>query len=305
MTSMRCLLGWLGIVVLLGQPAGGEERPALAFRFGDGGAWHFATGSLEGTLRPDGRSLGLAPLRWSDSQTPIADAYGVLSHYRVFTSERRFGNAAWEWPSAAAPAEDGGVEIHWEATEDRPFEMRAVYAWRAADTLDVTTTVTARERLPGFELFLASYFAGGFTSSRVYARQEPGGETGFLEAQRSAGVWQMFPRDEAAVAVIGDGRWRHEPHPVAWEIRPALAAPLALRRDQSSGLTALVMAPAEDCFAVSTPYSEEGHRSLYLSLFGRDIAAGETASARARLVVAPRLSDEDAVTRYRAYIEGL
>jgi hypothetical protein len=60
--------------------------------------------------------------------------------------------------------------------------------------------------------------------------------------------------------------------------------PLAVRRG-SSGLTAVVMAPLSDCFAVSTPLQSDGHRSLYLSLFGRDLANGETLSARARLVI--------------------
>ncbi len=52
-----------------------------------------------------------------------------------------------------------------------------------------------------------------------------------------------------------------------------------------------------------TPYAAEGHRSLYLSLFGRDIKAGETAAARARLVVRPLSNDEEAVSLYEAYIK--
>ena len=91
----------------------------------------------------------------------------------------------------------------------------------------------------------------------------------------------MFPRDEDAVRMITDGRWLYPPDPPPWKIGPRLAAPLALRRDARSGLTALVMAPAEDCFAVSTPYGQDDHRSLYLSLLGRDLKAGHTASARA------------------------
>ena len=82
------------------------------------------------------------------------------------------------------------------------------------------------------------------------------------------GDWQMFPRDEDAAQMITDGRWRYPPSPVAWKIGPRLAAPLGVRRDARSGLTALVMAPAEDCFAVATPYGHDNHRSLYLSLLG-------------------------------------
>jgi len=83
---------------------------------------------------------------------------------------------------------------------------------------------------------------------------------------------------------------------------PRLAAPLAVRRDAKSGLVAVVMAPPEDCFAVLTPYGEEGHRSVYLSLFGRDLKAGEAVSARARLVIGRDITDEQAIALYKAYM---
>ena len=73
-------------------------------------------------------------------------------------------------------------------------------------------------------------------------------------------------------------------------------------RDAKSGLTAVLMAPAEDCFAVSTPYGEESHRSVYLSLFGRDLKAGEMASARARLLIGKAISDHQAIELYDRYL---
>ncbi|MFW6171725.1 MAG: hypothetical protein ACODAD_14650, partial [Planctomycetota bacterium] len=125
----------------------------------------------------------------------------------------------------------------------------------------------------------------------------------FVEATREEGTWQMFPRDEEAVQLIQDGRWRHPPHPVQWAIRPRLAGPLGLRRDRETGLAALVMAPPEDCFAVATPYGQEGHRSLYLSLLGQDIKRGQTVSARARLVIRRQVSFADATRIYKDYVQ--
>jgi hypothetical protein len=78
-----------------------------------------------------------------------------------------------------------------------------------------------------------------------------------------------------------------------------------MRRDGKTGLTAVVMSPAEDCFAVSTPYGEEGHRSLYLSLFGRDVKVGETVTARARLVIGRGITEEKAAALYEAYAEEM
>ena len=93
----------------------------------------------------------------------------------------------------------------------------------------------------------------------------------------------------------------YPPYPVPWTLRPRLAAPLALRRDLESGLTAGLMAPVKDCFAMSTPCGEDHHRSLYLSLFGRDLKAGETASACARLVIGKNISDQQAIDLYETY----
>ena len=83
---------------------------------------------------------------------------------------------------------------------------------------------------------------------------------------------------------------------------PRLAAPLALRRDAKSGLTAVLMSRPRDCFAVSMPYGEEPHRSVYLSLFGVDLAAGKEVSAAARLVIGKNISDQEAWKLYQRYV---
>jgi hypothetical protein len=49
------------------------------------------------------------------------------------------------------------------------------------------------------------------------------------------------------------------------------------------------------------PYGEEGHRSIYLSLFGRDFKDGETATARSRLVIGRDLTDKRVIELYETY----
>jgi hypothetical protein len=228
----------------------------------------------------------------------------VFSHYRLLGAGSRYGTAAWDWPSTARLLDGGAVEVRWGADAKHPFDMTAVYRWKQPNVLDLTTTVTAQKPVQGLEVFLASYLQG-FPESLVYVRQGRTRKATFLAAERSAGHWQMFPRDEQAVRTITDGRWKRPPNPVNWKIMPFLAAPLALRRDTQSGLTVVVMAPAEDCFAVATPYGAEGHRSLYLSLLGRDLRAGESATARSRLVIASGMSDQQAAALYEAYTKEL
>ena len=262
------------------------------------------TGALTGTLRRGGGSFGLVPLADKATGKSIARGSGLFSLYRLLSADARYGPAAWAWPSKGRLLDDGAVETRWTADAKHPFDMVAVYRWRRANTLDLTVTVTASKALPKFEVFLATYL-DGFAESLVYARGGPDGKPAFVPAKRADGHWQMFPRDEQAVQLITDGRWKRPPHPVDWKIRPRLAAPLAMRRDAKSGLTAVIMAPAKDCFAVATPFGEEGHRSLYLCLLGRDVKPGESATVRARLVIARGITDQKAVALYEAYLKEL
>ncbi|MHC4214483.1 MAG: hypothetical protein ACYSWP_14050, partial [Planctomycetota bacterium] len=174
-------------------------------------------------------------------------------------------------------------------------------------TLDVKTIVTPQKDLSKFEVFLASYFHESFSSPYVYVGSSPEdqGKGGFLMARKSFGIWQMSPRNKDVLQIIRDGRWRKDPNPVDWVIMPYLAAPIAVRRSDVGDLAVILMAPPDDCFAIAAPYRGEKHYSLYLSLFGRDIKAGETAAARSRLVIAGGLSDQEILDLYRKYIEEL
>ena len=244
------------------------------------------------------RHTGLTEVIHVPTGRRLDGSVGILSFYRVFTANKRYGTAAWDWPNGKATRlPDGAVEYAWPATDDRPVEFKAIYLWKNPTTIDVEITVTARAEVKGFESFLASYFDKAFATPAAYADK-----AGFLVAKKDAGDWQMFPRDEKSAPLIQDGRWKIEPNPVDWAIRPQLAAPLAVRRDAESKLAVIVMAPPEDCFAVAMPYEGEQHYSLYLSLLGRDLKVGQTLKAHARFVVAESVSDAEIIERYTQYI---
>jgi hypothetical protein len=260
----------------------------------------FDTGVLKGKLRAGGKSRGLSSLVHLPTGATLDSSMGLFGHYRVFSANKRYGTAAWDWPSDASLRPDGSVEVRWPSAEDRPFELRAVYRWAAPNILDLETSVLAKTNLAKFESFLASYFAEGFTNSCVYVQST--GQQWLKAADRSAGIWQAFPRDDEAASIIQDGRWKFLPSPVDWAIGPSLAKPLGLRRCPANDLRALLMSPPQDCFAVLTPFESEPHRSMYLSLFGKDLKAGETARARARLVIGTDLAGEAIDQLYQDYM---
>jgi hypothetical protein len=281
--------------------------PRLVFTKSKDGGYEFDTGVLRGRLRGSGKDLGLTSAIHLPTGTKLSGEYGILSYYRVFTTNKRYGHAAWEWPSTSKLLPDGAVQVIWSEADGRPFEMFAIYRLCNNSTLDIETIVKAGRDLSKFEVFLASYFHETFPIPQIYvaACPETEGNPDFLTAKKSFGNWQMFPKNDDLLSIIHDGRWQKQPNPVNWKIMPKLAKPIALRRGSDSTPTAILMAPPEDCFAISTPYEGEGHYSIYFSLFGRDIEAGQTARTRLRLVVTSAATDRQILDLYQKYMDDI
>ena len=283
--------------------------PSLAFRPAGEGLYEFHTGPLKGRLKLDGKYQGLYPLVDAASGAELVHPPGIFSFYRVFSGNTRFGANARDWPTTSKLLSDGAVEVRFPSAKEHPLEITGVYRWKAADTLDLDLSVRPEQAMPRFELFMSSYFGKTFVAS-VYLKPEGAQKPGFVPVDRkpqSPGAYVMFPRDAQAVEMIRDGRWKVGANPVDWAIEQWLAAPIFVRRDASAGLTALMICPPEDCFAVSSPWNPAkldapGYRSVYLSLFGRDLQAGQTAKARCRVVIARNLPDEKAMRRYQEYL---
>lgn len=291
----RFLILWLptlilGLGVLPTAVAADAGTGELAFRPAPDGGFTFDTGVVRGRLRVGGKSLGLQEVTHAPTGTRLDRSNGLLSHYRVFSTGKRYGTGAWDWPSRAEAVGTDRVRVVWPAAADRGFEMEAVYRWCDARTIEVQTRVRTSAALPAFEIFLASYFSESFTNAALglaapaAAGVAPTGR--WIAAERDGGDWQMFPRDAASVGLIRDGRWKLEPNPVDWTIRDAFgASALARRGSVAQGLAAVLISRPEDCFAIAMPHQTEGHRSVYFSLIGRDLKPGETAAGRVRLTL--------------------
>lgn len=116
----------------------------LAFIAAGPNGFTFDTGVLRGRLRADGKAKGLSAVEHIASGTKLDRSMGLFGHYRVFTTNQRYGGGAWDWPGTAKLEADGRVTAHWPATEERPFDLVATYRWAAPNALDVVTTVQAK-----------------------------------------------------------------------------------------------------------------------------------------------------------------
>jgi len=311
MLRMLSVFSVLSLGVALSATA--AEPSKLAFQPGEKGYYPFDTGVLRGKVRLDGKAQGICSLVYVPTETELAKPPGLLSYYRVFSTNKRYAAAVRDWPLEAKLLPDGVLQVIFPAAEEHPLEVRGVFRWLAPDTLDLETTVIVQQAMPQFELFLSNYVGKGF-DGLVYvkpnrlAKQEP---PGLLRADWCPlvdGNYWMFPRDLRAAGIIYDGRWEYPPNPVQWAVSRYLAGPLGVRRDAASGLSVLLVAPPADCFALALPYNKTppdnvaNHGSLYLSLFGGDLAAGETAHARCRIVIKKDVTDAGAIGLYQQYL---
>lgn len=283
--------------------AAGEEKAPTFFSAGDvSGEYRVDTGVVEGVLGLEGHSHGLNPLTAKGSGLRLSGPPGLLDFYRVFTTNQRHVESMRALPRETRLESPDTLRVHWPAADGRAYALTGVYQWKTPDTLDLEVIVEAKADLPDFEMFLSSYLSSEFPVSSVYTRTEEGTRT-LVTAGEEAGPWQAFPRDTAATAMVKDGRWNIEPNPVDWAMRDAYALPLIIRRNEGSGFAVAVMTRPEDCFALLTPREGDAHYSMYLSLFGRTLRAGETATAHVRMVFGA-LDDASVLKRYEAFLVG-
>ena len=302
------------LVGVFAVPALPAEPPSLAFRSPEDGYAVFDTGLLRGKVRLDGKRQGISSVVYGPTGMELATSVGLLSYYRVFSAGKRYGHAARDWPVETMLQDDGALRITFPSGEENPLTITGTFRWRTPDTLDLETTVTPLVDMPRMEMFLSSYLIEGFAGAvylkpNRFTRDKP---AAFVPADWNElidGNYLVFPRDAEVLPMIYDGRWEFPPSPVTWAFSRYLAAPIGIRRHAEAGLTAVLMSVPEDCFAVSMPYNKQppdnvaAHGSVYLSLFGCDVTAGETVKAHCRLIIAEGLSDEAVLERYNVYLE--
>jgi len=292
---------WIcGVASFLAATSESADRPILLKETETPGEYHLDTGELKGTLRASGLSFGFAPLHHVSTETELTSIMGLLNYYRVFTVKHRYGESMRALPSAATMESENTIRVHWPADTGRPFALTGIYHIVSVNTIDLITIVEAKDELPNFDVFIASYLSNRFPVSSVCIRNQEQDTVSFETAEKEAGVWQAFPRDDAAIQIIRDGRWTINPSPVDWAIRPAFFVPLIYRRNPETGLTIAMMARTEDCFAVFTPERDETHYSMYFSLFGKTIQAGENVSTRIRLLI-DILDDSGVLQQYNLF----
>ncbi|MGC8639333.1 MAG: hypothetical protein ACP5XB_05575, partial [Isosphaeraceae bacterium] len=158
-----------------------------------------------------------------------------------------------------------------------------------------------------------SYLAAGFRGF-ISRQSNVWGEPGFrivpVDTNPMTDVYALFPRGEAELKTIFDGRWDLPPVPIRYGVPAFFAHALAYRRHAVSGLMVVGMADPAECYAICIPVNNPpenpdpalGYQAIYFYLFGRDLRPGETASTRLRWTVGQNLSEAEILALWESFI---
>lgn len=288
----------------------------------------FETAEIQGVLRPGNEfpHHGLTSLVHKATGVEfVHPLYAILNLYRfmqcdpagVTGMDSDLGNP--RQGEREIEADNNSVTLRWALQDPAHPEMAIRYEIREPALIDMTVTVMPNAAARDFEALLACYFDPAHVPHVYLARDrfeledEPGR---FSDEPELApvnvnpvfrGGVLAYPRDEDAVGVSVDGRWRDIARfsPVR-----RYKLPVCFQADRQQRVAAVLMSRPADCFAVSSGYDSPDardrfhkHNPLYLSLFGGALEPGVARTARARLVVTAL--DEDFSQPLRRYADFL
>ena len=272
----------------------------------------FETDEIQGALRPGNEfpHHGLTHLVHKATGVEfVHPLYAILNLYRFMHRDPAGGAATGMDSDLGNPrqgerrveADASSVTLRWALQAPTHPEMAIRYEIVEPATIDMTVTVTPNAIAHDFEALLACYFDPVHLPHVYLARDrfeledEPGlyADEPELAPVNVNPVFRggvlAYPRDEDAVGISVDGRWRDIARfsPVR-----RYKVPVCFQADRQQRVAAVLMSRPDDCFAVSSGYDSPDardrfhkHNPLYLSLFGGTLEPGEKRTARARLVV--------------------
>lgn len=189
---------------------------------------------------------------------------------------------------------ENGVRMTWQPTLRHQATVTAEFCIRESNAIDLDIRVDGHAHYTDYEILLSNYAAPGFRNG-VYVQRNYHGDATPEQIRVDDhpafhNMYNFFPRDQRAAAILTDGRGQRGRWYWQTAIGREYALPMCFFSDET--VDVLMMGRPEDVSAVGVSYNgnEEhdgtaDHRGMYLTLFGRDLHAGEGWQTQARLVI--------------------
>lgn len=265
------------------------------------------------------KSHHFSEVRHTPSNTLISpdgsgmEQVGLLNFFRVLIRGGYLTELREEKP--LVKAEKDGVTLTWLPTIRRQANVTVRFTFREPNIIDMDMSVETLANYPGFEILLSAYLAPGFVSGAYVATEEFGPvvpeQIRITDQPMIHGVWPFFPRNEAGANLLTDGR--HQKGRWYWRMAVGRRYGMPMTFFNKGEVDVLVMGRPEDVYAVGVTYDGDpetdniaAHRSLYLSMFGEDLVAGEGRRTQMRMVIGKFGSDQNEhASLYQAFLNDV
>lgn len=266
----------------------------------------FEVEQMTGQVQIDGAQHGVRSLKsrrtgyeWIESRL-----WG-LHFYRLLARNEWLGQGD-ELPMRGQ-VEDHHPTITWPAGPQCKLQTVARYVVVPPTAIDVELTFRFEASYADYEAFWSNYFPPGNQPHAFPVK--PYGKAGAADAQMVPlveaplykGCYLAFPRDVRAASLYCDGRWEKGKHsPVLWARTRYLGLPMVVFARPGGDEACVFMADPRTCFGLGTVYRSDdprdsvaNHHSVYASLIGHDVRAGDIVRARLSLAVIRWTGKED------------
>lgn len=240
---------------------------------------------------------------------------GHLNLYRVYAGQETFGSLRDDLADLKHLPD--GAQLTWPASGKRPVAVTASWRLTGPAQIDLELKATPTRDLNNFEILPASYCPVNMVKYVYLLRDgKPTPVAVKTPADpEAAKLYPFFPltaADRAPQEATGriHSAWKW-PTTVATD---NAALPIVFASDEHAEII-LLGDPASTSAVCATPRPNSGkpedwnsvgqHSALYLSFFCRDVTAGETVTARARLLFREPSSVQDAphLRLYRQFLQ--
>ncbi len=208
---------------------------------------------------------------------------------------------------------ENGMRFTWEPTVAHQARIVTTLIVKEPNIIDLDIEVVGYGDYEDYEVLLCAYLKPGFKSGAYVTTFKDETRTPVQIRPKDDPshhkFYNFYPRDVKGGQMLWDGR--HQIGRYFWylAIGRLYALPLGFYSDEK--VDCLLMGRPEDVYAVGVTYDGDeandnvaDHRSIYLSLFGKDLKPGAGLKTQARLVIDDfAANQEDHILEYDKFID--
>lgn len=261
-------------------------------------SWNYNPNQLQITcpditarLRPLGDMHGVVIEKMGDAGSPVSPnrAFLNLEHY---LEKGRCGEYFPRKLDQQAILSSRSLAVEFPQVDPWPVRSKLTYTFPRANVIDAELQFAFSDALSQFEVYFTSYFDRAYERSIRVAEE-------WVRPEISDREQLLVPRDDKIAARYDDGRWSFLKDRTRLSDR-RFDLPVMVSTDDRTGWTIVQMIEPGLCTHIAPNRFAVGHNFI---IGGWDVKKGDTRTARIRMVIGHKLTDEQIEKLYQEFAD--